>query len=87
MTARTGIGALALAGARDDAPHAPSVRRDAIRAAARVWRAGMDAMDRMTVEDAARACYVPGGPSLPELVRRIAADRAARTLPAGRRAA
>lgn len=62
-------------------------RKRAMQNAARVWCAGNDAQDRMSVEDAARACYVPGGPSLPELVRRITADRAARTLPAHRAAA
>ncbi|MGW2591990.1 hypothetical protein ACWCXC_17225 [Streptomyces sp. NPDC001515] len=62
-------------------------RRAALRRAARVWRAGLDSMDRMPVEAAARACYVPGGPSLLELQKRIAADRAARAIPAARRAA
>ncbi|GAB1329867.1 hypothetical protein [Streptomyces sennicomposti] len=54
------------------------VRAAAITAAARIWRHGLDAMDRMTVPDAARACYQPGGPSLAELEQRITADRAAR---------
>lgn len=53
-------------------------RAAAITAAARAWRHGLDAMDRMTPTAAARACYQPGGPSLAELERRIAADRAAR---------
>lgn len=57
-----------------------TVRREAIRAAARIWRHGLDAMDRMSVTDAARACYTPGGPSLAELEQRITADRAARTI-------
>ena len=61
-------------------------RRTAIRAAARVWRAGLDAMDRMSVQDAARSCYTPGGPTLQDLERAIAADRAGRAL-AGRSAA
>jgi hypothetical protein len=61
-------------------------RAAAIREAARIWRHGMDAMDRMTVADAARSCHVPGGPSLAELEHRIRADRAART-PAHRAAA
>lgn len=56
-------------------------RRDAIRDAARVWRAGMDRMDRMSVTEAARTCYVPGGPPLRELETAIRADRAARTPP------
>ncbi|MEV8065286.1 hypothetical protein AB0P32_03915 [Streptomyces sp. NPDC085995] len=54
------------------------VRAAAIKSAARIWRHGLDAMDRMTVTDAARACYQPGGPSLAELEQRITADRAAR---------
>lgn len=61
---------------------AEAARREAIRAAAHVWRSGMDAMDRMTVEDAARACHVPGGPPLTELEDRIRADRKERTIPA-----
>ncbi|MWA12594.1 hypothetical protein [Streptomyces sp. BA2] len=61
---------------------APSlVRKQAMRAAARAWRAGSDAMDRMPVQAAARACYAPGGPSVDELEQAIRADRAARTLP------
>ncbi|MFF4347848.1 hypothetical protein [Streptomyces sp. NPDC001530] len=56
-----------------------AAREEAMYRAARVWRAGCDAMDRMSVADAARACYTPGGPSLAELEQRIAADRAART--------
>ncbi|MGW7706325.1 hypothetical protein [Streptomyces sp. NPDC054771] len=56
------------------------VRADAMRNAARVWRAGQDAMDRMTVPEAARACYCPGGPPLAELEQRIRDDRAARTI-------
>jgi hypothetical protein len=62
-------------------------RRQAIRDAARIWRHGLDAMDRMTVADAARACHEPGGPSLAALEQRIAEDRAARLIPAGRRTA
>ncbi|MGC0427649.1 hypothetical protein RKD32_004004 [Streptomyces sp. SAI-195] len=61
-------------------------RAAAIREAAGIWRRGLDAMDRMPVPDAARACYTPGGPSLAELEQRIRADRAART-PAHRAAA
>lgn len=53
-------------------------RAEALKAAARVWRQGTEAMDRMSVADAARACYQPGGPSLAELEARIRADRAAR---------
>ncbi|MGW6518580.1 hypothetical protein [Streptomyces sp. NPDC054962] len=53
-------------------------RAAAFQAAARIWRHGMDAMDRMSVADAARACFEPGGPSLAELERRIRADRATR---------
>ncbi|MEV0912699.1 hypothetical protein AB0I93_00105 [Streptomyces sp. NPDC049967] len=56
------------------------VRAGALRNAARIWRDGADAMDRMTVPEAARACYCPGGPSLAELEQRIRADRAARTI-------
>ncbi|WP_406014361.1 hypothetical protein OG520_22320 [Streptomyces sp. NBC_00984] len=62
-------------------------RRQALREAARIWRHGLDAMDRMSVADAARACYSPGGPSLAELEQRITADRAARTIPQRHRAA
>ena len=54
-------------------------RRTAIRAAARVWRAGLDAMDGLTVQEAARACHTPGGPTLRELEQAITADRSART--------
>lgn len=54
-------------------------RRHAIRDAARIWRAGMDRMDRMSVTEAARTCYVPGGPPLHQLETAIRADRAART--------
>ncbi|GGW68233.1 hypothetical protein [Streptomyces griseoloalbus] len=54
-------------------------RAAAITAAARAWRHGLDAMDRMPVAAAARACHEPGGPSLAELEARITADRAART--------
>ncbi|MFF9284833.1 hypothetical protein [Streptomyces griseosporeus] len=54
-------------------------RAAAIKAAARVWRTGLDQMDRMSPAAAARACYVPGGPSLAELEQRIRADRATRT--------
>ena len=56
-------------------------RRQAMRAAARAWRSGCDAMDRLTVVEAARACYSPGGPSMDELERAISDDRAARALP------
>ncbi|MDK0520348.1 hypothetical protein [Streptomyces sp. ML-6] len=62
-------------------------RRQAIRDAARIWRHGLDAMDRMTVADAARACHQPGGPSLADLEQRITEDRAARRSPADRRTA
>lgn len=58
---------------------AARARAAAFTAAARVWRHGLDAMDRMSPAAAARACYQPGGPSLAELERRIRADRAART--------
>ncbi|MFD7107713.1 MULTISPECIES: hypothetical protein [Streptomyces] len=37
-------------------------------------------MDRMTAQAAARACFVPGGPSPAELEKAIRTDRAARTL-------
>ncbi|MFE0727063.1 hypothetical protein ACFW2X_02210 [Streptomyces antibioticus] len=57
-----------------------AIRAAAFDAAARTWREGMDAMDRMSIADAARACYRPGGPSLAELEQRIAADRAARRI-------
>lgn len=43
-------------------------------------------MDRMSVEAAARACHVAGGPSLAELVTAIQADRAARSMPVKRAA-
>ncbi|MGC5007448.1 hypothetical protein [Streptomyces sp. DT203] len=56
------------------------VRADAVRIAARIWRHGLDAMDHMTVADAARACFVPSGPSVAELEQRITADRADRTI-------
>lgn len=56
------------------------VRRQAIRAAATTWRQGCDAMDRMTVEAAARACHAPGGPSIDDLEQAIRDDRAARLL-------
>lgn len=60
--------------------NAPSLtRRRAIRTAAHAWRTGCDHMDRLPVATAARACYVPGGPSLADLERAIRADRAART--------
>ncbi|MEV4966694.1 hypothetical protein AB0886_09840 [Streptomyces sp. NPDC024062] len=62
-------------------------RRTAIRNAARIWRTGLDGMDRMSVTDAARACYTPGGPPLAALEARIRADRATRTIPTGHRAA
>ncbi|GAA5056307.1 hypothetical protein [Streptomyces similanensis] len=55
-------------------------RAAAIKAAARIWRHGLDAMDRMSIPDAARACYEPGGLSLAELEQRITADRAARLI-------
>lgn len=55
-------------------------RRQAMQAAARAWRTGCDAMDRMTAQAAARACFVPGGPSPAELEKAIRTDRAARTL-------
>ncbi|MFE5851979.1 hypothetical protein ACFQ61_01965 [Streptomyces sp. NPDC056500] len=58
----------------------PITRQDAMRAAARIWLDGMAAMDRMPLAEAALACFVPGGPSLAELERRIAADRAARLI-------
>lgn len=54
-------------------------RRQAVRDAARVWRAGCDRLDQMTAAAAARACHVPGGPTVTELEARINADRAART--------
>ncbi|MEU7419710.1 hypothetical protein [Streptomyces antibioticus] len=57
-----------------------AVRANATREAARIWRHGMDAMDRMSVADAARACYESGGPSLADLEQRIRDDRAARTI-------
>lgn len=90
MTTPLVTGVQARETARGTTPHSPrtnDARRAAIRAAARVWRAGMDAMDRMTVEDAARACWTPGGPSLDELTARITADRAERTVPQQYRAA
>jgi hypothetical protein len=65
------MNAPSLAAARD--------RAAAVKAAARTWRHGLDAMDRMSPAAAARACYQPGGPSLAELEARIKADRAART--------
>ncbi|MCZ9353218.1 hypothetical protein NGM36_26210 [Streptomyces mutabilis] len=55
-----------------------AARAAAIREAAGIWRRGNDALDRMPVADAARACHVPGGPSLAELEQRITADRATR---------
>ncbi|MFD7064395.1 hypothetical protein [Streptomyces sp. NPDC059906] len=63
-----------------------ALKAAAIREAARIWRRGNDALDRMTVPDAAHACHVPGGPSLAELEQRITADRAARTAPSIRTA-
>lgn len=63
------------------------VRRRALQAAAREWKSGQDAMDRMTVAEAAHACYTPGGPPLAELEQRIADDRAARTIPTAARTA
>jgi hypothetical protein len=63
------------------------IRRRAMRDAARVLRHGLDAMDRMTVAEAARACYSPGGPTLAELEQRIRTDRATRTIPTHRAAA
>jgi hypothetical protein len=60
---------------------APSLtRRQAMRAAALAWQSGCAAMDRMTPSAAARACYVPDGPSLAELEAAIRADRVARAL-------
>lgn len=56
-----------------------AIKAASIHEAARAWRHGLDAMDRMSVPAAARACYQPGGPSLAELEARITADRAART--------
>ncbi|MEU0037214.1 hypothetical protein [Streptomyces sp. NPDC006333] len=64
---------------------AARTRTAAIRAAARIWRHGLDAMDYQTAADAARACHQPGGPSLDELQQRITADRADRAT--GHRAA
>ncbi|MGI5450550.1 hypothetical protein ACQEVM_38395 [Streptomyces sp. CA-243310] len=61
-------------------------RRHAVRAAARTWWTGCEAMDRMSVEAAARACHVAGGPSLAELVAAITTDRAHRAVPARRAA-
>jgi hypothetical protein len=58
---------------------AARVRSAALTAAARIWRHGLDEMDRMSPAAAARACYQPGGPSLTELEQRIRADRAARS--------
>lgn len=55
-------------------------RAAALDAAARVWRHGLDAMDRMPPAQAARACYQPGGPSLADLEQRIRADRAERAI-------
>ncbi|MFC9050060.1 hypothetical protein [Streptomyces anthocyanicus] len=55
-----------------------AIKAAAIREAAGIWRRGLDDMDHMTVPDAARACHVPGGPSLAELEQRIRADRAER---------
>ncbi|MEU8950930.1 hypothetical protein [Streptomyces sp. NPDC048489] len=64
---------------------AARTRTAAFRAAARIWRHGLDAMDHQSTADAARACHQPGGPSLDELHQRITADRADRA--SSRRAA
>ncbi|MFD8216180.1 hypothetical protein ACFV2U_21140 [Streptomyces sp. NPDC059697] len=53
-------------------------RKQAIRNAARIWRAGCDDMDRLTVAAAVEACYSPGGPDRAELARLIRVDRARR---------
>ncbi|NED35575.1 hypothetical protein [Streptomyces sp. SID8499] len=66
------------AGERRYAARQAAIKAAAIREAARIWRRGMDDMDRMTVTAAARACHQPGGPSLAELEARITADRTAR---------
>ncbi|MYY08797.1 hypothetical protein GT204_07740 [Streptomyces sp. SID4919] len=55
-----------------------TTRAEAMRAAARIWRHGMDAMDHMTADAAARVCYQPGGPPRDVLLARIRADRAER---------
>lgn len=61
---------------------------DRIRAAARVLAAARAARDRLTPEDAARAAYTPGGPSIAELADRIRRHRAeARAQSAADRAA
>jgi hypothetical protein len=54
-------------------------RGEAVHRAARIWRTGLDAMDRLSIADAVAACYSPGGPDRDELARRIRADRASRT--------
>jgi hypothetical protein len=53
-------------------------RNQAVRGAARIWRAGCDHMDRLSIAAAVEACYSPGGPDRAELAARIRADRAAR---------
>ncbi|MEU7340579.1 hypothetical protein [Streptomyces sp. NPDC007074] len=53
-------------------------RNQAVRGAARIWRAGCDAMDRLSVPDAVEACYSPGGLDRAELAALIRADRADR---------
>jgi hypothetical protein len=53
-------------------------RSEAVRNAARIWRAGCDAMDQLSISAAVEACYSPGGTDRAELARLIRADRAAR---------
>lgn len=54
-----------------------TTRADAIAAAAWILAAARAERDAMTPDAAARAAYVPGGPSVAELAARIRAHRAA----------
>ena len=58
-----------------------SSREDAIAAAGRVWASVCARQDSLSPRQAAEEAYRPGGPSVDELERRIAARRQAAATP------
>ncbi|OUC99340.1 hypothetical protein [Streptosporangium minutum] len=52
-----------------------TTRTDAITAAAQIWAEARARRDALPVREAALAAYVPGGPSVDELITLITAQR------------
>ena len=58
-----------------------SARDERLAAAGRIWAAGCARQAALSPREAAEEAYVPGGPSVDELERRIAARREAAATP------